>query len=282
MKCGFISIDWDNRALKELGEELLSSGFSWMEIHYPRYTNSDAFFEEYWETNQYLIERYQPGLSIHLPAGDINPASFNRRFRRESLDQLREAIDLGAEIGASLVVMHPGELREADFPEEERQSECDDIRQSIAEAVERAWKLNLEGVIECAGTAKAKNITLTVENMFNAETLIKKPEQARKFLAEIDSYGVGLTLDAGHAYRARIQPADFVKNLGEKVFHLHLNDNDGSCDLHLPLGKGSINFASLLKALEAVNYQGALVLEISSSRAKDFIESRLFLQNLLQ
>ncbi len=284
MEFGFISIDWDNRALKELGDELLNSGFTWMELHYPKYANGDAFFREYVKINRYLADQYQPHLSLHLPAGDLNPASTNIGIRQESLRQIKEAIDFGAEMGVSIAVMHPGELRDADFPKEGQEVKYESVRNSIAQALERAWKLNIDAVVECANYAKQKGMKLTIENLFIPQTLIKTPEQVRKFLSDVklNHQNVYSTIDSGHAFRAGLEPAEFIKILGEKVVHLHLNDNNGSCDLHLPLGKGSIDFIPFFHNLLKINYQGAVILEIMSTIAKDFIESKNFIEKLWQ
>jgi sugar phosphate isomerase/epimerase len=282
MEFGFICIDWDNKALNELGKELLNAGFTWMEIHYPKYSNGDAFFEEYVETIRDLAQRYHPHLSFHLPAGDLNPASTNLGIRQESLRQINEAIDFGAQMGAGLAVMHPGELREADFPDGGGEVTYESVRNSIARALEGAWKLNIDAVAECAARAEHKGMKLTVENLFIPQTLLKTPEQMRRFLGDVRNKNVYCTVDVGHAFRAGLEPADFIKQLGENVIHLHLNDNDGSCDLHLPLGKGSIDFVPLLRELVKVDYRGAIILEITSVDASDFIESRGVLKKLLQ
>jgi sugar phosphate isomerase/epimerase len=45
--------------------------------------------------------------------------------------------------------------------------------------------------------------------------------------------------------------------------HVHLNDNDGTCDLHLPPGQGTIPFVSVFRALVKVGFSGAVVAEIT-------------------
>lgn len=279
---GFISIDWDNQVLKTIGEILLDSGFEWMELHYPRYANGDNFFEEYRKINANLIKKYNPSLSLHLPGGDVNPASINWRIRQESLRQLKEAIDFGKEMGVSLVVMHPGEIRDVDFPPDAEKVEFERVRDSIAEARGRAWRLNVDAVVECANYAQKKGMKMTVENLFSPATLLKTSEQAHQFLLDANNSNIYWTLDAGHAFRAGINPAVFIERLGREVIHLHLNDNDGNCDLHLPLGKGSIDFVPLIQTLKKFDYKRAIVLEITSNKTEDFLESKAFLEDLLK
>jgi len=50
--------------------------------------------------------------------------------------------------------------------------------------------------------------------------------------------------------------------------HVHLSDNKGSEDLHLPMGTGNIDWKKILKILKKY-YQGTITLEVFS-KDKDY------------
>lgn len=75
--------------------------------------------------------------------------------------------------------------------------------------------------------------------------------------------------DCGHAHRCRLDSADFVRRLGDRLAHVHVNDNDGSCDLHLQIGDGTIDFESMFAALHEVEFDVAVVVETSYRSADD-------------
>ncbi len=77
-------------------------------------------------------------------------------------------------------------------------------------------------------------------------------------------------LDIGHANIRPNNPIDFIKELHPKIKHVHLHDNDGEKDQHLPMGAGIIEWDELIRELKKY-YDGTITLEIFSQ----FSEYRL-------
>ena len=68
----------------------------------------------------------------------------------------------------------------------------------------------------------------------------------------------------------------FWSLLTEKISHIHIHDNMGKKDEHLPLGKGTIDWKHVMKKLS--DYKGIFVTEMSS--VEEGIESLEFLRKL--
>ncbi len=85
-----------------------------------------------------------------------------------------------------------------------------------------------------------------------------------------------VALDFGHAHIAKLTQ-EFIDTLKTHIKHLHLHDNFGFTDEHLPVGTGSLpydNFKSFLKG-----FQGTAIMEIFSF--KDPINDiKISLENL--
>lgn len=81
---------------------------------------------------------------------------------------------------------------------------------------------------------------------------------------EVALDNVGFTMDTGHYNMASLTP-DFVKGiryLGEKLFHVHLNSNDGLLDLHYPVGdEGTVPWDDVFRTLHEIDYQGVFMQE---------------------
>jgi sugar phosphate isomerase/epimerase len=58
--------------------------------------------------------------------------------------------------------------------------------------------------------------------------------------------GVGFALDVGHAHLNHCLPA-FLEH---PIQHIHLHDNDGKEDTHMPVGTGTIDFVPVMKAVD--------------------------------
>jgi len=123
----------------------------------------------------------------------------------------------------------------------------------------------------------------------------------------LDSSDVGLCVDTGHVYLAGTDPVEVVRAARGRVLHVHLKDVDPARaervrsgevpfrqsvidGLFVPLGKGGVDIAGVIKVLEDDGYRGWYVLEqdVSLSEAPpegsgpmaDAIDSVAFLRGL--
>ena len=73
-----------------------------------------------------------------------------------------------------------------------------------------------------------------------------------------------LTLDIGHLHCQGETPiADFIRTYGKKIVNIHLEDMKAGIHEHLPFGQGEIDFPPIFKALQEINYQGCVNVELS-------------------
>jgi sugar phosphate isomerase/epimerase len=86
-------------------------------------------------------------------------------------------------------------------------------------------------------------------------------------------------LDIGHANLFGRKPEEFIEKFYRKLKHVHLHDNFGDTDAHLPLGQGSINFELVLKVLKE-HYDGTITLEIFSKDKNEVLLSKKKLEKL--
>ncbi len=79
-------------------------------------------------------------------------------------------------------------------------------------------------------------------------------------LSNIIDEHVGLCLDSGHLHAHFDDELDFelFKN---RIFAVHLHDNDGTADQHLMPFEGTIDWNQLISSLKQSNYTGPITLE---------------------
>ncbi len=78
-------------------------------------------------------------------------------------------------------------------------------------------------------------------------------------LARTDASLVGLVLDAGHAFRAGVDVADFVARHAERLTGVHLRDfRNGQ---QVPLGEGDFPLPEVARALREKNWSGWVLAE---------------------
>jgi sugar phosphate isomerase/epimerase len=69
-----------------------------------------------------------------------------------------------------------------------------------------------------------------------------------------------MTLDIGHANHAGYGADEMIF---DSIKHIHIHDNFGDDDAHLPLGEGSIKLNDIVNTLESKNYDGIYILEVN-------------------
>jgi len=86
---------------------------------------------------------------------------------------------------------------------------------------------------------------------------------------------LGFCLDFGHAFvRGGMRNIEtFFKLLGNRIEHVHMHDNHGSFDEHLPIGEGKINYPHVVKMLKRIGYDGTITFEVFTSK-EDAVNSR--------
>ncbi|MEL7114338.1 MAG: sugar phosphate isomerase/epimerase family protein [Pseudomonadota bacterium] len=110
--------------------------------------------------------------------------------------------------------------------------------------------------------AETHGVDLVIENIQDV-----RPEIRRQMVESFGSNAIGLSIDTGHAHLARrmsgAPPVDyFVRDAGEQLAHVHLQDLDGHADRHWPPGEGEIEWPAVFRALADCPSQPHLVLEL--------------------
>ncbi|NPE28366.1 sugar phosphate isomerase/epimerase [Methanococcoides sp. SA1] len=190
-----------------------------------------------------VMETTNLHLTMHLPFSDMNLAGLNPGIHGEVLRQMKHYLSLGSDI-VELAVVHPGYLSPYG-----------------GKIPERAWDMNISSIQELCDTADEYGISIAVENMPNFPMIFgREPDEMLRMISEIDRDNVGMTLDVGHANTSAMVER-FLDECINEIIHVHIHDNMGKRDEHLPPGSGTVNWEHVKKGLE--NYQGRIVTELS-------------------
>lgn len=74
---------------------------------------------------------------------------------------------------------------------------------------------------------------------------------------------IAMNCDLGHLYCVGDDPLTVIKEHGEHIAHVHLEDiGKNHVHQHLPLGKGSMDIPAILQAIDASGYKGWVTVEL--------------------
>ena len=187
-------------------------------------------------------------LSIHFIHRGVAPATHQPERRARHRNELEQTLELARDIGARVVVVHPGPI------------DCPGVSPTRApEPVRREAQENLRQFLEeIAPKALEAGAVVCVENLHHAPgQVIQSYAELLKLVQAVSSPAVQITLDTGHADLSDgITGA--LDTFAPYLRHIHIHDCDGQRD-HLEIGQGKLDFALWLEQFRA--YPFTLVVE---------------------
>lgn len=202
----------------------------------------DPFFmpgiDDPWKHKE-MAEQYRKtdlAASLHGAFIDVNPASGDSRFRELSRQRCRESCEIALAVGAGNVVFHSSA-----FPF---------LRGGYLDH----WACACASFYEELATQYPVKIYIE-----NAQDL--DPTPLRKLMEQVHSDAIGVCLDIGHIHYSRAPVSRWFEELGEWIGYLHLSDNLGAFDDHLPLGQGTIPWAQVHQLWRSLGKEIPITLE---------------------
>jgi sugar phosphate isomerase/epimerase len=166
--------------------------------------------------------------TVHAPFFDLSPGAMEPLVRRVTLQRLTQSLEAAGLLGAQLMVVHPGFDRWR-YP-------------NLAETWTRQAVELFPSLLQLAERLDCR---LALENIYE-----ETPETLTNLVDALDSPWFGHCFDIGHwRLFGKVPQAEWLAAIASKLLHLHLHDNRGQGDDHLPIGEGSIDFAPLLALL---------------------------------
>ena len=183
-------------------------------------------------------------VALHAPFLDLSPASPDPQVRQITLLRHQQALRLAERLGAVVCVVHPGYDRWRFAPGGSlwHERSCD-FWQPLAQQAENC------------------GCRLALENIFETE-----PHALAALIHAMDSPAFGHCFDMGHFHLfAQVPLASWFASLGPAMIHLHLHDNHGQDDEHLPLGEGTIDVPAVFHHVKQRTSRPTLTLEHHSA-----------------
>ncbi len=185
----------------------------------------------------------------HAPFFGLDVASIDMGISRYSIACLEKAVDVTAAIGGNLMVMHTGYLPQ------------------YSRVGRRYWFRNWSGRMpRLVEKARSRGVTIALENTWD-----DRPEvllHLRELLPERNN--VKFCLDTGHLnVYSQLPLRRWWRSLGDDIAAVHLHDNDGLSDDHLPPGGGTVDFEALVELVLEMRAMPLLDLEVDHPRVSE-------------
>ena len=100
-------------------------------------------------------------------------------------------------------------------------------------------------------------VTVCLENSADLD-----PEPLLGVMRRTENAQIRVCLDVGHAHYSQVSLERWFDTLGAYIDRLHLSDNGGSFDDHLPLGEGTVDWAQADRLWRAYGRPSPLTIEV--------------------
>ncbi len=176
-----------------------------------------------------------------LPPG-INPISPDVNVREKSVQHLTRCIEATSQLGARLIggpLYAPIGYFPNHRPTDEEWARAIESFKNVSDALDRC------------------EVDLSIEPVNRSETFfIRTAEEAKKLCERVDHPRIGVTIDTFHANIEEREISKAIELLGPYLKHIHASENDRGI-----LGRGHVDFRTIVAALRRTDYDGYLVVE---------------------
>jgi sugar phosphate isomerase/epimerase len=169
-------------------------------------------------------------------------------IKKACLDEFRRYLEIFKEIGIELVNIHP--FYRAPFF-------------SLEDKIEA----NIEFLRELSQISRDIGVRLMIENFLKP---FDTPKVFKRIIKEVPNLLIHLDVGHCHIEQKKNLTEAFFKEFGDRIVHLHLSDNKGIEDDHLPLGCGNIDWEKIIKILKKYKFDNSITLEIFS-KDRDYL-----------
>jgi sugar phosphate isomerase/epimerase len=143
-------------------------------------------------------------------------------------------------------------------------------------------KATIAGIQALLPLIENRPVRLALEPHYGSQ--IQYFEDYEAIFNQIESQQVGITLDSGHLHSSGVDWKRLIQCFTGRIYNFHVKDHVGT--LSVPLGTGEIDLCDYINALHAIDYEGALAVELEVADPENLprycTEAFLYLSGLVQ
>ncbi len=202
-----------------------------------------------------LLERYGMFALAHT-AWWYDLGSPFEGVRKAWVEEGKKSIDACVELEAGKVVFHFDNFDMMGFEDGRfRRKILDDYADSIRQLVDHGKERGVKVVME---NGSFQMLCSRIENFGYVINRVRD---------------LGLHLDFGHLFIAEGKSGctEAIRRFSRRLEHVHMSDNSGRSDDHLPLGTGELDYEGIVRALRRIRYKKTITFEVFT-RDRDYVE----------
>ncbi len=232
--------------LQEL-KDIAALGFDYIELAMDPPQSHHSLLKQQRKELLNALQESRMEVICHLPTF-VSIADLTESIRLASLKEVLNSLQVAAEFSPLKVVLHPPYVTGLGMF-----------------VYDQAKDYGLESLSAIVRKAEDLGLMLCIENMFAKTHMLVEPDDFEEIFQRFPS--LKLTLDTGHANiknGSRKRIFELISRFPDRLGHLHVSDNFGKEDNHLPIGTGTVDFSQVADSLKNVGYDDTVTFEVFS------------------
>ena len=223
-------------------DQIKNIGYDAVEI--PLFDTNETKWKKW---KQHLDVLGLDAVAVTINGSDHHAISSDASMRKKTLEQNKRALDCAAVLGSSLLT---GPYHSA----------LGVFSGSKSTAQENNWAIeHLHALSEYAANL---HITLALEYLNRFESyLVSCADELIALVKAVNHPNCKMMLDTFHANIEEKNILSAIEKMGNQLVHVQLSENDRGT-----LGRGHIDFDSIMKALQGIQYNGMISVEAFSTK----------------
>jgi len=169
------------------------------------------------------------------------------KIREEGLEGLKQALRDARRYAASSVLLVPGVARNG-------------------VTYQQCWDRSIAEIRKAIPLAEELGVKIAIENVWN--DFITTPEEAKRYVDEINSPHVGWHFDIGNMIKYNA-PETWVPVLGKRILKLHIKEYSKAKGFGVKFFEGDNNWPAIMRELDKIGYTGWAITEQPGEQTKD-------------
>jgi sugar phosphate isomerase/epimerase len=196
---------------------------------------------------------------VATPEGMANPEA-NARAR--AVDHFKRLVEVGVELGTKLVNGVAPNPFDLPMPRIMQKHLAQEWFMDFPPGLD--WRQNWADYVEvtrrCCAICEDAGVRYALEP--HPYRWMRNAASMSRLLDHVDSPALGMNFDPSHLFPMGELSEMVVYEIGDRIFHTHFSDNDGTSNAHWRPGKGKINWRAVLQALKDVGYDHVISIEL--------------------
>jgi len=181
--------------------------------------------------------------SVNADVGDLN-RPLDEAAAAERAEHVERLVELCTAVGSTGLVLPNGAQQQE--PVTSLEADLDLVADQLTTIQQRCAAAGLELWVE------APHFFRLCYNLDRADMLLRRlPEE------------IGVICDVSHIVASGSTPREFVEMAGSRIRHVHVRDAEPGY-IHHSVGKGQVDFADAVAALDGIGYSGRFSLELET------------------